>query len=101
MGPNQVLPLGLRVDLGVMAMEGYSAFPKAPALMEPHHQVVYSVISRALVVRILPLSRDAVGVFYNCSRLDFAKFKLNLTFVQIFIGSFLLKIRIYTVYTKF
>ena len=27
-------------DLRAMAMKGYSAFPKAPALLEPHHQVV-------------------------------------------------------------
>ena len=25
---------------GAMAMKGYSAFPKAPALLEPHHQIV-------------------------------------------------------------
>ena len=36
-GPYQVLPLRARVYLGAMAMKGYSAFPKAPALMEPHH----------------------------------------------------------------
>ena len=35
--PYQVLPLRVRVDLGAMAMKGYSAFPKAPALLEPHH----------------------------------------------------------------
>ena len=28
------------VNLGVMAMKGYSAFPKAPALLELHHQIV-------------------------------------------------------------
>ena len=28
-GPYQVLPLRARVDLGAMAIEGYSAFPKA------------------------------------------------------------------------
>ena len=39
-GPYQVLPLRARVDLGAMAMKGYSAFPKAPALLEPHHQIV-------------------------------------------------------------
>ena len=38
-GPYQVLPLRARVDLGAMAMKGYSAFPKAPALLEPHHQI--------------------------------------------------------------
>ena len=30
MGLDQVLPLQVSVDLGVMAMKGYSAFPKAP-----------------------------------------------------------------------
>ena len=35
-----MLPLWARVDLTVMAMKGYSAFPKAPALLEPHHQIV-------------------------------------------------------------
>ena len=25
------------MDLGAMAMKGYSAFPKAPALLEPQH----------------------------------------------------------------
>ena len=39
-GPYQVLPLQSRVDLGVMAMKGYSAFPKAPAFLEPHCQIV-------------------------------------------------------------
>ena len=39
-GPYQVLPLWARVDLGAMAMKRYSAFSKAPALLEPHHQIV-------------------------------------------------------------
>ena len=38
--PYQVLPFWARVDLGAMAIKGYSAFPKAPALLEPHHQSV-------------------------------------------------------------
>ena len=29
-----------RVDLGAMPMKGYSIFPKTPALLEPHHQIV-------------------------------------------------------------
>ena len=36
----QVLPLQASVDLGEMAMKGSSAFPKAPASLEPHHQIV-------------------------------------------------------------
>ena len=39
-GPYQVLALWARVDLGVMTMKGYSVFPKAPALLKPHHQIV-------------------------------------------------------------
>ena len=38
--PYQVLPLRARVDFGAMAIKGFSAFPKAPALLEPHHQIV-------------------------------------------------------------
>ena len=36
----QVLPLQVRVDLGAMAMKEYSTFTKAPALLEPRHQIV-------------------------------------------------------------
>ena len=39
-GPYQVQPLRARLDLGVMAIKGYSAFPKVPALLEPQHQIV-------------------------------------------------------------
>ena len=39
MGPKQVLPLWVRVDLGVMVMKGYSIFPKAQRL-ESHDQIV-------------------------------------------------------------
>ena len=35
-----VLPLRAWVDPGAMAMKDYSAFLKAPALLEPHHQIV-------------------------------------------------------------
>ena len=33
-------PLLASVDLAAIAMEGYSAFSKTPALLEPHHQIV-------------------------------------------------------------
>ena len=39
-GPYQVLPGRARVDLVAIAMKGYSTFPKAPASLEPHHQIV-------------------------------------------------------------
>ena len=40
-GLYQVLLLRTRVGLELMAMKGYSAFPKAPAFLEPLHQIVY------------------------------------------------------------
>ena len=48
-GPYLVLSLRARVNLRAMAMKEYSTFPKAPALLEPHHQIVFSVLSRTLV----------------------------------------------------
>ena len=36
----QVLPLRIRVDLEAMAMKEYSIFLKAPAILEPHYQIV-------------------------------------------------------------
>ena len=42
--PYQVLPLRTRVELEAMAMKGYSAFPKAPALLKPHHHIWTLVI---------------------------------------------------------
>ena len=41
-----MLPFQVRVELGEMAMNGYSAFPKAPG-MEPHDQIM--VIYRTLI----------------------------------------------------
>ena len=39
-GPYQVLPHRVRVDLAAMAIKGHSAFLKAPALLKPLHQIV-------------------------------------------------------------
>ena len=39
-GTYYVLPLWARVDLGAMALKGYSTFPKAPTLLESHYQIV-------------------------------------------------------------
>ena len=43
-----MLPLRARVDLGPMAMKEYSAFPKAPALLELTIRL-FSVISRTFI----------------------------------------------------
>ena len=36
-GPYQVLPLWARVNLGAIAIKGFSAFPKAAAFLNSHH----------------------------------------------------------------
>ena len=40
MEPFQVQPLLARVDQEVMVMKGNSAFPKAPAVLKPHYEIV-------------------------------------------------------------
>ena len=45
---TQILLIRARVDLGIMAMNVYSTFPKAPEL-EPHKLTQFSVTSRILV----------------------------------------------------
>ena len=35
-----MLPLRARGDTGAIAIKGYPAFPKAPVLLEPNHQIV-------------------------------------------------------------
>ena len=63
MALKQVQPLQVRVDQRVMAMKEYSTFPKAPGL-EPHYQMKFSVLPRTLIGwEVLPLCRDAVGLF--------------------------------------
>ena len=54
-----MLPFQARMDLGAMAMKRYSAFPKAPVLLDPYHQIVECYIqdthSREMVLP--PLQR--------------------------------------------
>ena len=45
MVPKQVLPLRVRVDLGVMAIKGYATHPRSPQL-EPHYQMQFRIIPR-------------------------------------------------------
>ena len=47
MGPEQVLPLRVRVDLGVMAMKVYSTFLRDPGL-EPYYLLQFSDIIRII-----------------------------------------------------
>ena len=74
-GPYQELQLWARVDQGAMVIKEYSAFPKAPALLEPHHLILlYHTKDTCWWGEVLPLSRGAVGVFWSPSQ----TFKLRL-----------------------
>ena len=53
-------------DLGAMAMKWCFAFPKAPTLPS---DCLMSYLGHSLGVGVLPLCRDAVGVFYSSGRL--------------------------------
>ena len=68
-GPYQVLPFRARVNLGALAMKRYSAFPKAPASLEPYHQIVLCHVQDSRWGRVFPLNRGAVGIFYSLIRL--------------------------------
>ena len=65
MGPEQILSLRVRVDLGVMEIKGYTTFSKAPG-QESHHQVQFNAIYRKLVRQgpfsILYLSYEGICV---------------------------------------
>ena len=62
-GPYQVLLHWGRVDLGVMAMKGYSTFPKSPRLASQSEGLMS--YARHSWEGFLLVYRDAVGVFYR------------------------------------
>ena len=65
-----MLPLNARVDLGAMVIKGYSAFPKAPAILEHLHQIVLCHI-RTFIRRVLPFAE--MQSVYSAARVDLAK----------------------------
>ena len=71
------------VDLGVIKMKKYSTFPKAPVL-ELHHQMQFSAISRTLVREwVLLICRDTVGVFNSPNRLYLSEWRLSLIYSRV------------------
>ena len=65
-GPYQVLPFQARVDLRMMAIKEYFAFPKAPALLDLQYRRLVSYPENSFMAVIL-LCREAVHVFYSPS----------------------------------
>ena len=70
-----MLPFRARVDLWAIAIKGYFAFPKAPALLKPHHQIVQGHIPGHSLLVVTPVCRDAVGIFFSPSRLSYRIFE--------------------------
>ena len=58
MGPKEVLPLRVRVELEVTVIKGYSTLPRSPQI-EPHYQLEFSVMPRTSFFRVNlnPLNR--------------------------------------------
>ena len=65
-----MLPHLARVDLGAMAIKGYSAFPKAPASLEFHHQTVQCHIQDTRWERSYPSAE--VQSVYSTAPADWA-----------------------------
>ena len=66
-GTYLVLRHWCRVDLGVMAMKGYSPFPSFSITEASLSDCLPSYIKGHSLVAVLLLCRDAVGVFYSPS----------------------------------
>ena len=79
-----MLPLQARVNLGAMAMKGYSAFPKAPAILEPRHQIASCHFQDTHWGGSYPLCKEAVGVFYSPSWLCQQKKNWRFLSIQVF-----------------
>ena len=52
-----MLSFRTRLDLGAMAMLGFSAFPKTPTLLEPNHKDIYCHIQDSRWWGLVPLQR--------------------------------------------
>ena len=65
----QLLPLQVRVDLGTMAMKGYSTFSKTSNTGASQSDCLMSYLGNSLG-EVLPINRDTVYIFYCLSCLD-------------------------------
>ena len=68
-----------RVDLGAMAILGYSVFPKAPALLEPHHQIFWCHIRDSRLGQ--SYSSTEMQLVYSTARADWAELTRALFYV--------------------
>ena len=64
-----MLPLRVWVNIGALGIKRYSAFYKAPELLEPHHQIINCHILDTHWGGVLPLCREADSEVYSSCRL--------------------------------
>ena len=88
-GPYQVLPLQVRVDLGAIAMKGYSAFPKAPKflflflLIKIYNSIINNQSIRVSLLRVFQHKYKKYFnslqelLFLDIARILWAIFELN------------------------
>ena len=62
-----------------IAMKRYFAFPKAPSLLEPHHQIVYCHISGHSFGKFYP--SEEKQLMYSIAPTDWAKYFCNVCFL--------------------
>ena len=67
-----MLPLRDNVNLAAMAKKGYLTFPIAPALKEPHHQIIQCYIQDARFEWVSYPSAEKQSV-YSTASADWAK----------------------------
>ena len=64
--PHQVLSFRVKVDLGMMAMKGYSTFPKAPGLKSRHQIILYKIHGTLWWVGLIPLQPKLTWLYCWC-----------------------------------
>ena len=70
-----MLTLWDTVDMGAMAMNGYSAFPNSPALLERHHQMSSGYHEYTFVVGSYPSAEKQL--VYSTALAEWAKILVN------------------------
>ena len=94
MGPEQLLLLQVRVDLGVMAMKEYSTLSRTLE-QEPHYQMQFSVIPRTpfFFEGVLPLcKRCNQYILHPASKLEVSQEEFITTYKGISSGIMLSKL---------
>ena len=73
-----ILLLRFKADIRVMVWKGYSTFPRSPEL-EPHHQMLFSVIHWTLLYCLMPLQ----GIQQNPQDSNFLSLLINTRFCHL------------------